>query len=148
MTVSLKVAVADLIIMALACCYNATTYSVKGMYNPTKLLVPLSRKTKFYPYIFGQGNLIQINPSGTQEQKSTISYDVTTGIGITGDINDFKVVNLRTYLQLGYNMPLHNTTTNFANALLLQFKVGIGINMRRVKSLRESRKRKVSEQEI
>jgi hypothetical protein len=112
---------------------NQTEFGLKGMWNPTNWTVLASRSTKFYPYLFGQGNFIQTKTPSTiaGENKQIKSYSFRPGLGLTGNFLENKVLNIRTYLQLGYNIPSSNGQ-NFKNSLTLEFKLGFGINSRRI----------------
>lgn len=113
---------------------NYSEIGLKAMWNPTRLAVLASRSTKFYPYLFGQGNFIQTKTQNplTAENKPINSYSFRPGLGLTGNFREDKVLSIRTYIQLGYNIPLENAQ-NFKNSLTLEFKLGIGINARRIK---------------
>jgi len=116
---------------------NQTEYGLKGMLNPTHFKIMVSRTVKFYPYLFGQGNFIQTNSLDpiTNERKQIGSYSFRPGLGLTGNVMEDKVLNIKTSLQVGYNIPFDNTQS-VKNSLTLEFKVGIGINSRRLKSNR------------
>lgn len=113
---------------------NQTEIGLKGMWNPTNWTVLASSSTKFYPYLFGQGNYLQTKSQDpiTAENKQINSYNFRPGLGLTGNFREDNVLNIKTYLQLGYNIPF-NSTQNFKNALTLEFKLGFGINTRRLK---------------
>ncbi len=110
-------------------------HGLKAMWNPTRLTVLVSRSTKFYPYLFGQGNFIQTKTQNplTTENKPRNSYSFRPGLGLTGNFREDKILSLRTYIQVGYNIPFDNNTQNFKNSLTLEFKLGIGINARHIK---------------
>lgn len=112
-----------------------TEYGLKCMYNPTRYKIMASRTVKFYPYLFGQGNYIQtksLDPI-TTENKQINKYGFRSGLGLSGNIREDKVLCIRTSLQVGYNIPLENAQS-FKNSLMLEFKVGVGINTKRLKS--------------
>lgn len=114
---------------------NYSELGLKAMWNPTRLTVLVNRSTKFYPYLFGQGNFIQSiaqNPL-TIENKPINNYSFRPGLGLTGNFREDKILILRTYIQVGYNIPFDNNTQNFKNSLTLEFKLGIGINARQIK---------------
>ena len=111
-----------------------TEYGLKGMYNPARYKIMVSRTVKFYPYLFGQGNYIQtksVDPI-TTENKQINKYGFRPGLGLSGNIREDKVLCIRTSLQVGYNIPLDNAQS-FKNSLTLEFKVGVGINTKRLK---------------
>lgn len=102
---------------------------LKVMWNPTRLTILASRSTKFYPYLVGQVNYIQTNAHNSfeVENKFQTSFGFRPGLGITGNFRENKVLSIRTYLQLGYNIPFENSQ-NFSNSLTLELKLGFGIN--------------------
>jgi len=113
---------------------NQTEFGLKGMWNPTRWTVLASRSTKFYPYLFGQGNFIQtkiLDPI-TAENNQIKSYSLRPGLGLTGNFREDKILSIRTYLQIGYNIPF-NSSQNFKNSMTIEFKLGFGINTRRIK---------------
>lgn len=125
---------------------NQTEIGVKGMYNPTRFKFLVSRTIKFYPYFFGQGNYIQtksIDQTST-ETKPADSYSFRPGLGLSGNIRDDKVLCIRTSIQVGYNIPFNNAQS-FKNSLTLEFKVGIGINARRLKQNKQTEEIKQTE---
>jgi len=93
-----------------------------------------SHSTKFYPYLFGQGNFIQTKSQDqvTSENKQINRYSFRPGLGLTGNFREDKILSIRTYLQIGYNILINNTQ-NFKNSLAFEFKLGFGINSRRIK---------------
>jgi hypothetical protein len=94
----------------------------------------VTRSVKFYPYLFGQGNFIQtrsIDPI-TTENKQISKYGFRPGVGLSGNIREDKVLCIRTSLQVGYNIPF-DKAQSLKNSLTLEFKVGIGINSKRIK---------------
>lgn len=113
---------------------NNSELGLKAMWNPTRLTILASRSTKFYPYLFGQGNYFQKNTQNslTTENKPINGFGFRPGLGLTGNFREDKVLSIRTYLQLGYNIPF-DKTQNFKNSLTLEFKLGFGINARRIK---------------
>jgi hypothetical protein len=115
---------------------NQFEFGIKGLWNPTHITVMASHSTKFYPYLFGQLNFIQTKSqnSVTNENKHINSYGFRPGIGLTGNFRDYKVLSIRTYLQLGYNISFYNAQ-NLKNSLTLEFKLGFGINSRRLKDI-------------
>lgn len=114
--------------------FNSGYYEVgiKGMWNPTNLLIMPSRTIKFYPYLFGQGNYTAVKVLNNISPETATGYSIRPGIGLTGNIRDNKVLSIRTYLQAGYNIPFNNTQS-FKSSLTIEFKVGIGINSRKLK---------------
>jgi hypothetical protein len=113
---------------------NYSELGLKAMWNPTRLTILASRSTKFYPYLFGQGNYYQTKAQNplTTENKPNNGFGFRPGLGLTGNLREDKVLSIRTYLQLGYNIPFDKTQI-FKNSLTLEFKLGFGINSRRIK---------------
>ncbi len=113
---------------------NQSELGIKYMWNPTFLKIMVSRSTKFYPYLFGQGNFIQTKSQDqiSTENKQINSYSLKPGLGLTGNFRDYKVLSIRTYLQIGYNIS-YDFPQNFKNSLTLEFKMGFGINARQIK---------------
>lgn len=113
---------------------NQTEFGLKGMLNPTHFKIMVSRAVKFYPYLFGQGNFIQTKSFDpiTTESKQISNYGFRPGLGLTGNIREDKILSIRTSLQVGYNILLNNGQS-LKNSLTLEFKVGVGINLRRLK---------------
>ena len=121
---------------------NQTEFGLKGMLNPTRIKIMVSRTVKFYPYLFGQGNFIQTKSFDpiTSERKQISNYGFRPGLGLTGNIREDKILSIRTSLQVGYNIVFNNSQS-FKNSLTLEFKVGVGLNSRRLK-----RNRRIAEE--
>ena len=126
--------------IGVSCNFNnsQTELGIKGMWNPTRLIVFVSRSTKFYPYLFGQGNFIQTKSQNpvTIENKQMNCYNIRPGLGLTGNFRDYKVLSIRTYIQVGYNIPF-NSAQNLKNSLTFEFKLGLGLNAMRLKRNQE-----------
>ena len=108
---------------------HQTEHGVKLMWNPTHLLLAISRNSKLFPYLYGQGNFNQtklIDPT-TTNPKNKNSFSLRPGFGVTGYFKVSKLLSIRTYLQMGYHLQ-SNILQNFKNSLTLELKVGIGIN--------------------
>lgn len=125
---------------------NQTELGLKGMWNPTRFKIMVSRTVKFYPYLFGQGNFLQtkITDPITTENKQITGYSIRPGLGLSGNIRDNKTLCIRTSLQVGYDIPFDNAQS-FKNSLTLEFKVGIGINVRRLKRNKQTEEIKQEE---
>lgn len=108
---------------------NYEELGAKVMWNPTRVVLVASRTAKFYPYLFGQANYIRLIP---QVNGAFNGYGVRPGIGITGNLRDDQLVNIRTHLQVGCTIPLDNLPTNKVS-LAIELKVGLGINAKRLK---------------
>ena len=107
---------------------------LKFMWNPTRQVILFSRSIKFYPYLFGQGNYVQtkLQEPLTAGIRKMSGYNFRPGLGVTGNIRETKVISIRTYVQLGFNIPIDNALKP-KNPLTFEFKVGIGINARQLK---------------
>lgn len=118
--------------------YNFNNYQselgIKYMWNPTHLIILVSRSAKFYPYLFAQGGFIQLKRKEQiiNENKKIHGYNFRPGVGLTGNFRENKVLSIRIYLQLGYNILIDNSQS-FKNPLALEFKLGFGINTRQLK---------------
>jgi hypothetical protein len=112
---------------------NQTELGLKGMFNPTHFKIMVSRTIKFYPYLFGQGNFIKTKylDQITNESKQISNYGFRPGLGLTGNIREDKVLSIRLSLQVGYNISFDNSQS-LKNSLTFEFKVGFGINSRRL----------------
>jgi hypothetical protein len=84
--------------------------------------------------LFGQGNYVQIKLQEPliSEIRKMSGYNFRPGLGVTGNIRETKVISIRTYVQLGFNMPIDNALKP-KNPLTFEFKVGIGLNARQLK---------------
>jgi len=113
---------------------NHTELGIKLMWNPTYLILAFSRKAKFYPYIFGQGNFNQkkILDPVTKDNTLINGYSLRPGLGVTGHYSGAGVLSIRTNLLMGYHLPTNNIQ-NLKNSLTIEFKVGIGINSNQLK---------------
>jgi hypothetical protein len=118
---------------------NQKEFGLKFMYNPTRLKIMVSRTFKLYPYLFGQGNFIQTESIAfiTNEKMQTSKYSFRPGIGLSGNIRENKILCIRTSIQAGYNI-IFNNTQNTKKALTLEFKVGFGINVSKLKRNKQS----------
>ena len=66
------------------------------------------------------------------QESERCGYNFRPGLGVTGNIRETKVISIRTYVQLGFNIPIDNALKP-KNPLTFEFKVGIGINARQLK---------------
>ena len=114
-------------------------FGLKCMWNPTRLIIMTSRTIKFYPYIFGQGNYIVSKNyyNNTAEANLVSTYGFRPGLGLTGKIREDKALSIRTYLQVGYNIPF-DSDHNLKNSISVEFKVGFAINSRKMKRNKQS----------
>lgn len=113
---------------------NIKEFGIKAMYNPTRINIKVTRTIKFYPYFFGQGNFIQTKYTDpiSAQNKQINKYGLRPGIGLSGNVRDNKVLNIRTSLQVGYNI-LFDNAESLKKPLTLEIKVGIGINSKKIK---------------
>lgn len=114
-------------------------WGLKCMWNPTRLIIMTSRTIKFYPYIFGQGNYIVSKnyDNNTAETNLVSSYGFRPGLGLTGKIREDHALSIRTYLQVGYNIPF-DSDQNFKKSISVEFKVGFALNSRKMKRNKQS----------
>ncbi len=117
---------------------NYSERGLKVMWDPINSSFPISRMSRFYPYIFGQGNYSQekSNDLLTSENKLINSYSFRPGLGLTANFKEPNLLSLRAYIQVGYNLPI-NHTPNFKNSLIFEFKVGVGLHARRLRRQKE-----------
>jgi hypothetical protein len=113
---------------------NFTEFGLKGMWNPTRRILMANNYLRFYPYMFAQANYYSQNQSDSfaSGMSSIGNYGIRSGIGITGNLPELRVLNFRYHVQVGYHQPFANTGT-FANSLVVEFKVGVGINVLAIK---------------
>jgi hypothetical protein len=93
---------------------------------------------RLYPYLFGQANFVQTKTQNliTTEDLKVNSYSFRPGLGLTGNFMENNEVSIRTSLQLGYTLPFENIQ-NSKNPLMLEFKLGLGLNVAKLKRNRQ-----------
>jgi hypothetical protein len=113
--------------------YNQSEIGLKGSWNPTRLVMPITRSIKFYPYIFMQGNMVYTkNNIKIGETDPEYGYNFRPGLGLTGNFRESSIVSIRTILQVGYNIGTANAKT-FKEALAIEVKIGLGLNIIAIK---------------
>lgn len=110
-----------------------TMIGTTASWNPGKFIIMISRSNVLYPYVFGQG---YFKSSGTylplkNEIKQIDNCGIIPGIGITGNIFEKNMLNIRTHLMLGYSIPLGKIKND--TGITIGLKVGIGINIKSIK---------------
>lgn len=113
---------------------NFSELGLKGMWNPIRIILMANNYFRFYPYIFAQANYFSPNQSRdfVSGMSSIGNYGIRPGIGLAGNLPELRVLNFRCHVQVGYHKPFANTGT-FTNSLVVEFKVGVGINVLTIK---------------
>lgn len=107
-------------------------FGVKALWNPSYFFFDMHKSFKCIPYIYSEGILILDKKTNTStEQSKYHNKAIRPGLGITGIYCKHYSYNIRTSIQLGYNL---NINQNFNNGLTLDFKIGIALNPSKIKN--------------
>ena len=103
---------------------NRNEYSLKFLINPTRKMLALTRRSRFYPYGFIQGNRTKLK----YDVNNNIDYNYKSGIGFNGQHYLGGKIKMRTIIQFGYIFN-DNYLSNNAK-LFIDFKLGFSISTR------------------
>ena len=96
------------------------SFGLKGMLNPTYIEFELTRRIRFHPYIWIQGNLVR-----KDEKLISKEHNIASGLGLYGHIHVSRCVFLRPQIQVGYG--LNKEYLSGENGLVIEAKIGVGI---------------------
>ncbi|MFN8155744.1 MAG: hypothetical protein U0Y08_15725 [Bacteroidia bacterium] len=112
-------------------------YGLTGMLNPFRLLIQASRRTKFYPYLYGKIAFCQFQYSkeNTEERNPEATYFLQPGIGLTGNFREDTSLPVKLFIQFGYQVPCRSSD-EFSASMIANIGIGLGLNFRRLNNSR------------
>ncbi|MGB1041558.1 MAG: hypothetical protein ACPGVD_11845, partial [Flavobacteriales bacterium] len=108
---------------------NQQSFSFKGMINPTKFSLLISRKSILHPYLLVQANLVRENNSFANYKNN-----VSPGIGINLAWRIKNRIYIRPQFQVRYNV--NEEYLKNKDGLRIDLRIGIGISSFRSKKNR------------
>ncbi len=100
---------------------------IRGFINPTRISFGISKSIRAFPYMYVQQNMERENK---EIKKSNLN--TRPGIGISGIVGFGNSITSRFQIQGGYS--LNRDYLDNGNGLVIEFKVGLGIDLRKVRS--------------
>jgi len=110
---------------------NYSEFGIKGFYNPTRLTILFSRNFHLSPYAYAQANYSFQNLISENRQY----FGFRPGLGFL-TIHGRKKVHFRISAQVGYNF--NSYVNEVAHGLSIELKVGIGLNIKRIRTAKKS----------
>jgi hypothetical protein len=105
---------------------------IKGLLNPSRFSLNVSRIVRLFPYGFIQQNVYRRGDVFSFNHQNT-----RPGIGVNGLIGVGNAMNARVQCQAGYNLSRYHRENN--QGFVFEMKVGVGINTRMVKRKRNTK---------
>ncbi len=99
-------------------------YGLKFLLNPTRKMFALTRRSRFYPYGFLQGNRTKLK----LDVNSNTDHNYKSGIGLNGQHYLGGKIKIRTIIQFGY--IFNDDYLSNDEKLFIDLKLGFSISSR------------------